>query len=251
VDLIANISVLDDAPALVERWLAYYRRCGVDRFHVFLNQDRSCEDRWQALRPLLGAPDVTVAAVSEGVEDEQRRVDRFSDYCAAELGRQPFVLAADSDEFISRPRAAAELLVASSYDFVPGMLVDRFALAGQVAPIDGVPDLPSAFPLCTHFTWGALGGLVSKVPVSRPGLRFRTGLHGVEGQEQLRAPPWWIPVDHFKWHAGVIERIRARLARGWGGEPYLRECRAFLDRFVLDDGRIDLTGVACWLRPEW
>lgn len=251
MDLIANLSVLDDAPPLVSQWLAFYRRQGVTRFHIFLNQHLAPDRRWEQLRRVLTAPDLTLVATYEGVEDMQERVDRFSDYSAGELRDRPFVLTADSDEFISHPARAAELMNQFDYDFIPGMLVDRFEVLGRTLPIDDGLDLASAFPLCTHFTYAALAGLISKVPVSRPGVRFRIGLHSLENQDGLRGPAWWVPVDHFKWHAGVVQRIRDRIARGYGGEHYLKQCRTFLENFVIDEDRIDLSGIPSWLRPEW
>lgn len=251
MDLIANLSVLDDPPALVSQWLRFYRREGVKRFHIFLNQYLAPDSRWEQVLRLLAAPDVTLVAVYEGVEDMQERVDRFSDYSASELGRRPFVLAADSDEFISHPAHAAELMRNSDYDFIPGMLVDRFEVLGRTLPIDEGLDLARAFPLCTHFTYSALAGSIGKVPLARPGLRYRIGLHSVENPEGLRSPPWWVPVNHFKWYEGVVQRLRDRIARDYGGEPYLRQCRCLLENFVIDGDRIDLSGVASWMRPEW
>jgi len=251
VDLIANLSVQDDPPALVSQWLGFYRRHGVSRFHIFLNQHSESGSRWADMRRLLSAPDLTLVRVFEGVEDMQDRVDRFSDYTASELRTKPFVLAADSDEFISRPDRAAEFMKQYDYDFIPGMLVDRFELSGRTIPIRDDLDLASAFPRCTHFTWTALAGSITKVPVSRPGVRYRIGLHALEKQEELHAPDWWVPVDHFKWHGDVIQRIRDRIARGYGGEHYLKQCRALLENFVIDDDRIDLTHVPSWIRSEW
>jgi len=251
VDLIANLSVQDDSPALVSQWLGFYRRHGVSRFHIFLNEHSASDRRRADVRRLLRAPDLTLAAVFEGVEDMQDRVDRFSDYIAAELRARPCVLAADSDEFISHPERAAELMKQFDYDFIPGMLVDRFELSGRTIPIRDDLDLARAFPRCTHFTYAALAGLITKVPVSRPGARFRIGLHALENQEELRGPDWWIPVDHFKWHGDVIQRIRDRVARGYGGEHYLRQCKALLESFVIGGDRIDLTGIPSWLRSEW
>jgi hypothetical protein len=251
MDLVANLSLLDDSPALVSQWLAFYRRHGVTRFHIALHEPPGAERRSQAIRPLLSAPDLNVFAACEAAESEQQRVDRISDYCAAELHGKPFVLTADSDEFISWPARAAALMLESGYDFVTGMLVDRFELSGRTVEIRADLDLPSAFPLCTHFTWAALAGRITKIPVSRPGVRFRSGLHALENEDALRRPEWWVPVDHFKWRAGVIQRIRDRVARGWGGDDYLKQCSLLLEKFAIGEDRIDLSGIARWWRPQW
>jgi hypothetical protein len=249
MDLIADVSLLDDDLGLLQHWFRYYRRHGVLRFHLVVTEDPELGDAQVA--ELLSARDVTRAATYAGSTNAPFRAERTNEYCAAELRQRPCVLAADVDEFIRAPARAAGLLQEQGYDYLPGMLVDRFGLEGRMPPIDDATDLASAFPLCTHFSFHALASNIAKVPVARPGLRYRTGHHAVEERETLHAPAWWLPVDHFKWHGRTIGRIRERLARGDENSKYLEECRTLLERFVLEGERIDLSRIPTWLRPVW
>lgn len=248
MDLICTLSTADDDPRLVERWLAYYRAEGVGRFHVFHNRAPEHDRAEAALGALLAAADVTVVMAYEGVVPEEERVERFADYSAGELAARPVVLVADSDEFVRAPRLAAERMLAGGFDYVQGTFVDRFGFDGRTPAVEpGVP-LTHTFPLAAHFTYEALGAARTKVPLARPGVRYGPGCHRAIG-EGLRRPPWTVPVDHFKWRAGVVARVRARLERRFGGDIYLEECRRFLDEYVRADDCVDLSDITTWLEP--
>lgn len=248
MDLICTLSTTDDDPALVERWLTYYRGEGVRRVHVFWNRAPQQAAAEAALGELLDAADITVVDAYEGVLPEATRVERFSDYSAEALGDRRVVLVADSDEFVRAPRLAAERMVAHGFDYVMGTFVDRFGFDGRTpAPEPGVR-LTETFPVAAHFTYEALGAARTKVPLARPGVRYGPGCHRAIG-EGLRRPEWTLPVDHFKWRAGIIPRIRGRLERSFGGDTYLKECRRLLDDYVLAEDQLDLSGITRWLEP--
>lgn len=245
MDLVCTVSSLDDDPDLLARWLRYYRSEGVTRFHVFWNDAPGPEQA--AVAALLRDADVQVVLRYEGVVPEALRVERFSDYVADALGDRGAVMVVDTDELVRAPALAARAMLEGGFDYVQGTFVDRFGLGGATPALDPARGLYETFPLCAHFTYEALAAARTKVPIARPGLRYRPGVHRVDGQDALRRPAWTVPVDHFKWRAGIVERIRARVARGFGGEIYLTECRRFLDEYVLDDGRVDLSGITTWL----
>ena len=247
MDLIATVSTQDDEPALVSRWLEHYRREGVTRFHLFWNQAPALTEQEAGVHALLDAPDVQVVLQYEGVVDEALRVERFSEYAGDALADRAVVLVVDSDELVYAPGFAAEAMIAGGFDFVRGTFVDRFGLGGHTPAIAPGAPLGRTFPLCSHYTSEALGGMRTKVPLARPGLRYRPGVHRLEDEAQRRRPPWTLPVHHFKWRAGVVARIRDRVARGFGGEVYLEECRRFLAEYARDDAHVELEGITCWL----
>jgi len=244
--LVTNITTKGDSLALIRQWLAYYREAGVETFHVFFNHYEDEAERLPDFEALLAAPDIHVVMTYLGVEDMQLRVDRISDFRRDELGDQDYVLNADCDEFIARPRRMLELLREGDYDYLVGRLVDRFALGGKTPPVTAEAAVFTRYPLCSYFSYEAMGALITKVPISRPGLRHRIGLHRIEEAERYRRPAWEVPVHHLKWHGRIIPRIRERLARGYGGDKYLEECRWFLEHHASDDETIDLAEIQCW-----
>jgi len=245
VHLVTNITTKGDSLNLIRQWLAYYREAGVETFHVFFNHYEDEAARLPAFEELFAAPDIHVVMTYLGVEDMQLRVDRISDFRRDELGDQAYVVNADCDEFIARPRRVVELLTAGGHDYVVGRLVDRFALAGRTPAVDDEPVF-QRYPLCSYFSYEAMGATITKVPISRPGIRHRVGLHKIEQPQRYARPRWEVPVHHLKWHGQIIPRIRARLERGYGGNKYLEECRWFLANHVVDDETIDLSEVDCW-----
>lgn len=248
MDLICTLSSADDDPALVERWLTYYRGEGVTRVHVFWNRAPQHAASEAILGAILAAEDITVVDAYEGVVPEATRVERFADYATKTLGDRQVVLVADSDEFVRSPRLAAERMLAGGFDYVMGTFVDRFGFDGRTHGLEpGVP-LTETFPMAAHFTYEALGAARTKVPLARPGVRYGPGCHRAIG-EGLRRPEWTVPVDHFKWRAGIVARIRGRLERGFGGDTYLKECRLLLDDYVLAEDQLDLSGITSWLEP--
>ena len=251
MDLLANLAPREDSPALFTHWLRYYRAEGVTRFHLFVNRYADDGAAWPRFAPLLDAPDVSVVSTFHGVEDMRGRVATFRDYAGSELADRPLVLVADSDEFIRAPAWAARILVERGWDYIPGIFVDRFELDGFTRPVDPDQPLPAQFPRCTSFTYEALGGAFTKVPIARPGLDYRVGFHGVHGDEALRKPSWDLPVNHFKWTDGLIQRIRDRLARRYGGDKYLLECQDFLERYALGEDRIELSRITSWIDLGW
>jgi len=251
MDLMANITPREDPVALVEHWMRYYRAEGVTRFHFFLNRYSDDGAFWPAFEKMLAAPDVKVVLTFEGVEDMRSRVELFRDYSGSELARAPFVMVADTDEFVRSPAWAASRLVERGWDFVPGIFVDRFHIDGVTAAVDADRPLPEQFPRCTSFTYEALGGSFTKVPIARPGIDYRNGFHGVRNDDALKKPDWYLPVNHFKWTAGLIQRIRDRIARKYGGDKYLLECEDFLERWVAGEDRIELARVNSWITLGW
>lgn len=247
MDLLANVTPREDPLALFTHWLRHYRAEGVTTFHLFVNRYPDDEARWPGFAALLSAPDVHVVSSFEGVEDMSARVARFGDYARDALGRRPYVLVADSDELIRAPAWAAAQLVEHGWDFVRGTFVDRFAIDGRTPGIDAERPLGPQFPRCASFTYEALGGAFTKVPIARPGVRYRVGFHGLEDERALRRPDWTLPVHHFKWTEGLVRRVRERLARRYGGEKYLLECQELLERYVVDDDHLDLSRITTWI----
>lgn len=244
--LVTNITSKGDDPALVRAFLAHYRASGVRTFHVFFNHYEDEEARLPLYHGLLRAPDVHIAAQYLGVEDMQERVDKISRYRQEELRSEDFVIGVDVDELVCAPLQIASILKEQRCDYVQGRMVDRFGVDGTTPEIPAPGALFRTFPICSHFSRDALHALDTKVPIARPFVRFHIGLHSIEEASELRRPVWEVPVHHFKWTSGIVERIRQRVARRYGGDKYLEECAFFLEECVTGDGRIDLSDVYTW-----
>lgn len=246
MQLVTNITSKGDAPALVRAFLAHYRARGITGFHVFFNHYEDEEAALPVYLDLLGAPDIRIVETSLGVEDQVERAAKISAYRRDALGREELVVGADVDELIAAPLRIAAALREQRLDYVQGRLVDRLGLDGATPPLPASGSLFRAYPICCHFSRDALHARDTKIPIARPFVRLQVGLHGLDDAGDLRRPGWEVPVHHFKWTSGVVDRIRERLARRYGGDKYLEECAFFVEECVTPDGRIDLSDVYTW-----
>lgn len=165
------------------------------------------------------------------------------------------VFAVDADEFVASPVLLYDHACSGGFDYVRGRLVDRFAFKGQTKEISLAEDIFLQFPLCSEFSWDALGALQSKTPLSKPGVAYGVGLHKVIEPEKWSKPDGEIMVHHFKWTAGIIQKIRHRLERNQGSgsfiaEQYKKECRWFLENHVSNETTINLNDIDTWYQPH-
>ncbi len=93
--------------------------------------------------------------------------------------------------------------------YVGGYLVDQVAADGSLPPVPSLPTtLRETFPASRRISGAILGANTSKVCLVRGHIPVGGGHHFAQGG---RPSPDAIPVLHYKWHAGVLPRLRRRL----------------------------------------
>jgi hypothetical protein len=158
------------------------------------------------------------------MEDEQR--------AGAMAGISGWLMPLDLDEFPQFPAGLNDILNAADalgIRVIKGRLIDRFAKDGTLAPLR--PDVPidEQYPVRTEFTRLVLGGYTQKVMLCRSDVVLGTGHHNAH---ERHGTPIGAACDytleHFKWRAGLLERIHQTIDAGFASESYLREARLFL-----------------------
>lgn len=253
--LLSSVYPGDDSVNLLQQWLSYYRRAGINEFHILMmpNPDQGHDsDVYDILRK---SSDVVCVELPELVKSEQDRVDLYSKYKFEEMSDCRMVFAVDADEFVACPASLYEQACLGDFDYVRGRLVDRFAFCGETKEISLEDDIFAQFPLCSEFSWDALGALQSKTPLSKPSIAYGIGLHKVIEPERWSKPEWEIMVHHFKWTAGIIQKIRHRMERNRGEdqfipEQYRKECEWFLENHVTNETTINLDDIDTWYQPN-
>ncbi|MEE2904378.1 MAG: hypothetical protein VYC39_18760 [Myxococcota bacterium] len=252
--LLCSIYPGDGCDNLTRHFLSYYRKEGIKEFHLLLLKNPAAPNEEEVYDMLRKEPDVVCVQLKEAVATEQARVQLYTTYKQQQLSNCRMVFAVDADEFVSHPGDIYEAACTDDYDYVRGRLVDRFAHEGETAAVTMDKDLFRQFPVCSDFSWDALGALQSKTPLSKPAIEYRVGLHRIIDEERWTRPEWDIMVHHFKWTKGVIQRIRERVERmrstdEFFSEKYQKECEWFLENHVIDDNRIDLEDIDTWYQP--
>lgn len=242
-----SLSTKDDPLRLANHFLNHYRSLGVKNFHFFLNINSGNSERDQDYINFLNQPDIKVAEIFEGLENVIERTTMYHDYRLKKLMNEKYVISIDIDEFLEDPKAYIKAAIHHDYDFIPGMLVDRFGIDGFTHEIKEDESLFQTFPIESDFTYFSIGGMMQKIPILKPGIKHTTGFHRIVDIERHTHPHWYVRVHHFKWFKDVISKIQDRVDRKWGGEKYLQECNYFLENYVLGEQQISLKDCTSFL----
>ena len=235
-------TVVYDDTQLVPHFLRHYAALGVDTI-------------------LIAAHDSVykaVAATAQGFPAFVDRVECAHFDCAQKLsfekellarhgaGPGDFVIYCDIDEFHEYPAPLAEIMrrmAENDIAAVRGQFVDRLARDGRLASIQSTTDLFSQFPIACRVSRDILQAFDEKIMLCRGWVSINSGHHKSLNASCGPAPvPGNYFVHHFKWTAGLIARLRKRLAQGNVGEDYIRECNALFE-ICGDDRGFDLGDV--------
>ncbi len=237
------VSVYDHAE-LLPHFLEHYARLGV-RMMLVSVRDEEAYERVRTLATDYPARIVYTPAAffadSDKAAVEAALVDTETDDPDA------YVMHLDLDEFQEYPaplRAVVAEMNRHEDWAIRGWIVDRLAPGGELSPVRSSPTIFEQFPVEAHVSANLLGAWTQKIMLCRKRVRLKGGCrHDTENAYYDRVPigdGGQYRVLHFKWLAGLAERLERRLNEPGTGGPYQRECRAFLDHYRRH-GRIDLT----------
>lgn len=247
MNLVAYVSTADSIDIL-SQWFRFYRKMGVERFHLFFSNPLGIQNSVHPYLALFAQNPVTLIESSVGSVDELQRVAKISEYKSTVLKSDQWVWTVDSDEFVSLDPGFLSQLIVSPYDYLGGTLIDRFAPLGALNPVLGTTSIFAQFPVQALFTADILKGSSTKVPLSRPVVRLGPGLHRVlEDPASVKRAELAVPVHHFKWTAGLVERIESRLASQFSCAQYQEEARYLLESCIEDRRRVRIEMTLSWV----
>ena len=217
--------------------LRHYRSLGIDSIFVNLHLTNEDDPARDQVRRITREDGCGIASVTVGdwqtVEHELylRQRERYpSDW---------FVLA-DQDELQRWPGKISELL-GDRWDFVRGCYVDRIARDGGFPEVRD-ESIWDQFPLGCVMTGAVLSGDPRKVVAAKGAVPLARGQHHALSGEPCPGEELYIPVHHFKWTAGLAERLERRAsAFRRTGLPIWGESARFVDYYRAQGGQIDLT----------
>ncbi len=260
---------------LLPHWLRHYLDLGIEpgRFVVILNADSADDPGIGRAGEILAEhgvarpPEVWIAPYTSGAMWEQRGAVQ-----ARACPPGDWVLNADVDEFHRWPEPVADCLAraaALGADCVQGVMIDRLAEGGALAPVRAAPHILEQFPLRAEAAM-AIGGTspvhgrggTVKMMAARGRILPHRGGHrpapGTATRYLYRYPlgsfreiddpafRFSVPtqVDHVHWTASLPARLEKRLATPGVSPAGAEYGRRQLDHFARHGGGIGLEQVA-------
>lgn len=151
---------------------------------------------------------------------------------------------ADQDELQMYPDSLASMLAycdRKGYDCVTGSFVDRISGDGGFPALDQTRPIGEQFPLGGIVSYSILGAEPRKVIAAKGRVKVTKGQHFATNCNVCPAEEFFIEIHHYKWTAGVVERLRNRAVNNRAlNLPYWIESERFVKYVDANDGRINL-----------
>lgn len=215
---------------LLPHFIKHYTSIGITEFHFATQRDTHFPKQ---------ASNVNIYPIYDGPPCMDQDTITVRNLQLWTIAADEWFVIADGDEFVRDSYPLNEIVAeaeAKNCVWVLGRLVDRIARDCGLPPVSPDSDLDALFPQRLLFTQ-FLGGPINKAVLIKGQTLFSPGHHYCHGNMLDMA----IEIDHYKWHAAVIKRLKRRvdLYRELGYE-WRSQSENFLT-LIADNGRIDLS----------
>ncbi|MCS7024390.1 MAG: glycosyltransferase family 2 protein [Bryobacteraceae bacterium] len=222
-------------------WIRHYQELGVDEIHVHLHIPEGQAAAREPLEADAQAAGCRIAAVHSG--DWMAAAHAVYHESRQAFPNHWFVLA-DVDEFQEYPGGLRKVISECDrvgFDAIRGCFLDRLSRDGVLAPVEKHRPLSQQFPIGAFLTATILLGDPRKVVAVKGGRPVRRGQHHPIGGNPCPPRYYYLPVHHYKWVAGLEERLCARIDY-LKKQGYMRwgESARFLQWLKHNGGRINL-----------
>jgi hypothetical protein len=222
--------------------LAHYRQLGIESFVVHQHLVDADDPNADAIRRAADAYECRVANTTIGSWQTLSQADMWAE--TMREGPDDWYVLADQDELQTYPDDLSSILTYcqhKGYDCVSGALLDRLAADGSFPRTAHDRPIWLQYPLASLLSFTVLGARTHKIVAARGRVRVSTGHHSALNGTPCPLQDVFIPVHHFKWTAGVVERSAAR-AKTYreSGLSYWSESDRFVRYVEAHGGRIDL-----------
>jgi hypothetical protein len=161
-----------------------------------------------------------------------------------------WILHADSDEFLREARSLQEIvseIERENAGYAEAAMIDRFAVGGFLSAIHGlstVEELDAAFPIRAAVTQHLAQACARKACLNR--WPFLGVGHAPDKEISGRRATKRMRLDHFKWRAGLEQRLRKRIGdHARTGVP----CGVESERILAELAEFGRIRVEKWLNP--
>jgi glycosyltransferase involved in cell wall biosynthesis len=236
---------------IIEAWLKYYLRLGVDRFHLVVH---GTPDENGRLLGIKNSYPITIEDTYGGPFHIDEKKNRLDAVLARNVGQ--WILLVDSDEFVEFPYqdipATVQMLDFAHANVMAAPMLQRLTRDGSLETPPVIDDPFQMFPLCLVDLYWKMGARadIFKFPLffCDSGTQLAEGgnHHPPLGCEP-RATTLQGVTHHFKFRRTVSQRLDKRInsAHPWRHES--SQFREYLDRH---SNRLPLDGAFVYSREE-
>lgn len=235
-------TVIGEYAGVLPHMLEHYRSLGITSFFVNLNLRREDDPFREQAEQIVRAFGGEIHLVRVG----RFRAETNAQILRAVRGRYPddwFVLA-DQDELQVYPADLGEVIEMCErrgFDYVEGCFLDRIAGDGGFPAVAAEPDIWQQFPAAGFLSYPLLNAYPRKIVLARGRVQVGPGQHIAGSGRGVPTDDVLVQVHHFKWVAGVRERLEARArTRDGNGDPFGDESWRFVSYYDANGGRIRL-----------
>ena len=245
--------------------LAHYRGLGVDSFLVHVQAEETDDpviaQTEAIMREFWG--EIASVTVGEWLHNTNRELYRR----AMQARPDDWFVIADQDELQVYPRELRSILDECDrrgYEYVEGCFLDRLAADGSFPAVRREESIWRQFPLAGFVSARILAANPNKVVAAKGRVELGPGQHyanisgsrpGGAGGCGCPVEELYVPVHHFKWVEGVLERLEQRAAfRRERGDRYWEESQRFVDYCRAHGGKLDVKDESLYLAeamPEY
>ena len=246
------VTVVGGHVTVFDEMLRHYKECGVESLLVNIHlraYDDPLYDKVRAITAKCGGEIISVF-VGKWLQSVNPYLYRHT------LKQMPgdwFILA-DSDEFQVYPESFTSVVQSASergYDHIKGFMVDRVASDGGFPKVESNRSLWEQFPLAGLVTFPLAGGNILKVVAAKGSVRISPGQHYALGGHAYPSDRYNIPIHHFKWTFGILDRLRLRAQFYKSiGDNLWRESERILRHCEQNGGRLNVHEPAFQLRES-
>lgn len=226
---------------ILPHFLKHYAACGVDRF-LFLVHANPDPAFFNAFKKAACKYRVDVAGtIQTGPFDFRENLVELNRIRLDYILPDEYFVTCDLDEFIDPPNGEsfqdlAKDCASKGYTKYAGRLVDRVTADGSLPAIKPDPPIEMQFPVGCDLTRVVLKGATSKV-------QFQLGKYAITVTNTFTGDGLLYPdrfnVNHYKWNANVVPRLKERVKEYEGRYPWYAESQRFINHWK-KHGKIDL-----------
>lgn len=236
---------------LIEAWLRYYVRLGIDRFHLVVHGSAEVNGR---LLELVKSYPIAIEDMYEGPFDSDQKKKKLDGL----LARNPeqWVLLVDSDEFVEFPYGdipeTIRILSSANANVMAAPMLQRLTEDGSLDTPSVIEEPFKMFPLCSVNLYREMGmkGDIFKFPLFYCGKDTRLmeeGNHHPPLGGEPRASGVLGVTHHFKFRRTISQRLDSmiRSEHAWRHESV--QLHEYLDSH---SGRLPMEGAFIYSREE-
>lgn len=224
---------------LLPQMLRHYRDLGVDSFIVHVSLGSSDDPAMRQAENAAEAFGIELASVTYG----DHTYAQTAAWKTRHQHPHDWFVIVDVDEFQLFPQPLPIILEHCNrrgFDHIKGCFIDRVAHDGRLPPF--LPDQPlwPQYPIGLFLTHPVLRADPRKVVAARGHVEMQNnGHHSALSERGCPITDYFIPVHHFKWIGGMIERLEKRIEiiKRLGISDQWLESQRFLD-YYRQNGRI-------------